>query len=854
MFKKLLLNSAIILALDSAAKGPIALVSDEIRNPSSVDAGNTVTVTITRAGTFTDPRYGTFTLSNEMFDQMIENFNKNVFGQKIALDVAHNPNNGAAGYFTRLFRDNNKLRGEVTLTAYGIDAIKNKGHIYLSAEIHPDFEDNETQEKHGSVLLGAGLVVRPCIKRLDPVELSEDVGFEAILLSERLRKRLESEDLKMKFAELLKALKTKFAELKLNQEVSDNLYLSAEKSLEKVEDEATAKIILSGIEQAAEKLVGASGVGDISISLGQSGMTEAQVLALLESQTQAAAQQAKEKKEKLDAKIKLFDDQIDGAEGISDNIKTKLKENGKSMINENISDESIKQFALNQIALGNELQLAENLKGVGFSSGPTGTMAFKDDPDSDSIKLENKIHGALKLTSAYQSGELKLTEFGKLSVFVKSVLQLFDQQNAKAIKTSVLALAGETSIADTDLPVAFQREVIRESLSDLNILQLVNTMTDPKMGATTQIPYEERNVGAVVNDAITFERQGIKKAGVRQRMTLAYMNAMKIAIDVSDEVIHLSQASGLNWDAWGRNVATAARLMRELLARRVANEMQRVSDSFGAVANTDEDIAAQLDGATPFIKTSAFPIVRPFQQYDMEGNTIGAEENPISISFGATPISAFDGSGTQAAGTYYRVINFNLGYIQFVDETGVLVMPNEGAATISYSEATNVVKVDSDVPNGVEPDKHLNKLLKAVGARKAFLSSTYFVKPDFLLMSDTLNDECTNAEQFAASNKRDGTNTNLQGDLVAVKGLPVFGTNAPNIDLGDERILMGVSGTMSYVVGKPWTMSEVIQGRDANGDLNGTKEAYGQEFNCIKCPAPVKNRFTSVLYYSVGSR
>lgn len=855
-FKRTLLASSMILSLDAASlDGAYRLLSDNIKNLSLVDAENTIDVTITRAGTFTDPRYGEFTLSVDMFNNMIKNFNENAFGQQIALDVAHEPNKGAAGFFKKLFLDGNKLRGKVELTPYGIDAIKNKGHIYLSAEIHPDFQDNETQEKHGAVLLGAGLVVRPCIKRLDPVKLSDDGNDSRILLSEKLRQRLTTEDKEM-WKQLIIALKEKLLALKLDAGVVGKLVLAAEENLKTVVDKTTAEGVISLLEKTAEQIVGhgtGDNIGDINLSLNAPGMDKDAIIALMAEHQTSIDNANADKQTKLDAKIKLFADTIGKAEGIDDDIKIKLKaETG--LVSTGVSDEAIVKFAEYQISVGQQQQVAKGLSNVGFVSTPVGSMQFNTGNDSDSIKLQGLIHGHLKQTSAFVTGSLKLAEDKNLNPFVTQVLALFDSQHAAAIKKNVLALAGETSISDTDLPVAFQREVIRESLSDLNILNLVQTYTDGGAQATTQIPYEERDVSGVLNDGIVSERQGIPKAKVRQKMDLGYMQAMKIAIDVSNEVMHLTQSSSINWDAWGRNVASASRLMRELVSRRIANEMQRVSDGFGAVAVVNESIASQLGGAVDFIKTAKFPVVRPFQQYDMQGNTVGGAENGLTIAFGATNIPAYDGSGLQTAGTYFTLRSLNLGYIAFVDEAGVAVTPNEATATISYSEATNVVKVDADLPANTSKEIHLNSLLQAIGARKARLSTDYFITPEFLLMSPSLNDECSNAEMFAAERKRDGINTNAMGDLATVKGLPAYGTNAPGIDLGDERIIMGVRAAMSYVIAKPWNMSQMIEGRDANGNLNATKEAYGEEYNCIKSPKPLHNRYTSILYYSVAGR
>ena len=64
---------------------------------------------------------------------------------------------------------------------------------YLSAEYHENWRDNEAGNPHGCVLLGAGLVTRPCIKRLDPVQLSEADGESVLLLHPKLLNDLISE-------------------------------------------------------------------------------------------------------------------------------------------------------------------------------------------------------------------------------------------------------------------------------------------------------------------------------------------------------------------------------------------------------------------------------------------------------------------------------------------------------------------------------------------------------------------------------------------------------------------------------------------------------------------------------------
>jgi hypothetical protein len=306
----------------------------------------------------------------------------------------------------------------------------------------------------------------------------------------------------------------------------------------------------------------------------------------------------------------------------------------------------------------------------------------------------------------------------------------------------------------------------------------------------------------------------------------------------------------------GRNLESNARYMRELIARRIANEMQRAADAYGAIVVAPESFTAQLNGANSIIKTVNYPIVRPHQDRNVRGGAIGNPENAITMVLNNVAVTAYNGTNTQAAGTYYRVINYNLGYVQLVNQLGVPVTPatNANPNTIEYSRATNIVKVDLDIPGGSTKEKQLNKSLQAIGARKAMLSNDRFVTPDFQLMSPTLNDELTNAEQFVDSGKRVDATVSANGDLTTVKGLAAFGTNAPNIDLGDERIIIGQRGLLGYNIAKPFVFGLPFEAVGPNGKPIGKKIAYGEEYSAIKVPTPVRNRMTSVLVYSFTGR
>lgn len=465
------------------------------------------------------------------------------------------------------------------------------------------------------------------------------------------------------------------------------------------------------------------------------------------------------------------------------------------------------------------------------------------------IQLQGMVDDKLALTCGSHLTKRVSNEF------TRRVLACFDHQMDHRIQNEVKVLSGgQTGIADSNLPASFQRTVIREALSDLRVLDLVQTLTDFSAGATTMIPYETRDTGAILNDGIVYEGNAIPRASIGQASEMAYLLPMKVAFVITNEVMHFSQASAINWDAYARNVESNARVIRECVARRVCNELQRSADAYQAADVTGEAFDTQLTGSNSIIKTAQFPIVRPFQVYDLKGTAINSPENPITLVLNGATLNLYDGSGSQAPGTYYRVINYNLGYIQLVNETGDPQTPSDsGTNTVSYSYSDNVLKVDTDL-GGATIGERMSDIIRAVGSRKAAMSADRFINPDFLLMSPVMNDQATNADMFAASLKRNGTDTTNQGDLEAIKSLPAWSTNAPGTDLGDERIIIGLRNTLTYTIAKPFVTGTPFEAVDSNGKAIGKKQAYGEEYSVIKVPTAIRNRLTSVLSYSFSGR
>lgn len=820
----------------------------------------TSTVTVTRTGSFTDPRYGRFEITREMLLGMVKNFKANAYGQDIFIDVNHEPGKGAAGKVINLSVEGNRLRAEVAWTPKGVKAIHDDGFQYLSAEYSENFTDNEAGQQHGPVLLGAALTVRPVIKHLDPVRLSEASETDRpLLLHPELITQL-SQELNMKIKGYLKRLAAALAAYQLSESVVTQLCNAFETTGKELgEDDAKLDTLFAQFETAGKQLSEQIGnqVVNLSINAPEPGgktLSEADVKRLLAEEREKIAVESKRLAEAQQANVALFNKLLtesDALKSLSEDAKKTLAE-AADLITAEMTAEQVTKLAEHQIKLGSNLAVNVQLANLGWQ--PSGVVHVNQTEQRTAKSLQEAINQALKQTSKYGAGEIKLAE--KLPPFCEMVLAEFDRVHAPRIAAEVKMLSGGTTgMADTNLPIGFQRTVIYEALSDLRILELVQTLTDFGAQAVTSIPYEVRDVSAVLNDGVVYEGQGIHRASVSQDVDTAYILPMKLAFLISNEVIHFSRASGINWDAYARNVASNARVMRELIVRRISNALQRAADSYLAASITNESFNSQLNGTSvSTVKTAQFPIVRQHQQKNLKGENVGSVTNPITVKLNNVTINPYDGSGNQAAGTYYRITNYNLGYVQFVNQAGTPVFPAQGSNNlISYDYATNVQKFDTD--NGsVDLDTHLNGLLRAIGRRKAILSDDRFVTANFMLMSNTLNDTVTNAKQFTESGKKNGTDTTMQGDLMAIKGVPAWATNAPSTDLGNERIIMGERGVLTYTIAKPFETSAPFEVVDATGKPTGQKQAYGEEYSAIKVPNPIRNRLTSVIAYSASTR
>ncbi len=841
----------------------IRFLSDRVDARLLGEDKTSTVVTITRTGTFFDPRYGQFDITREMLLSMVKNFDAGVFGQDIVLDVSHKPSDGAAGFFRRLFLDGNKLRGEVELTPYGIDAIKKRGFIYLSAEFSDNFQDNEKREQHGPTLLGAALTPRPVIKHLDRVQLSEDAldGAPMTLISERLTKLL-NEDLNVdKFKKLLLAALASFG---LDNAVALQLAQAFETSAASLgDDEVKLKALAAQFEATGKTLSESIGSKNVTLSIqnpepAKAGLTMDDVTKLLADNARTLAETQTATAKKLSDNQAIFKTALDGAESLKALAEPQLTAllSAGDLVTGEMSEDQVKALAQHQITLGSQMAINQQLSAVGYQVAGNARITIDD---SNSVKsLQETIDKRLGLSDRSDSQRYSNTG-GSLQPenqkLVDKVLAQFDQSNAAQLRAEHKMLAGGDGIvSDVAVPAVVERTVIREALHNLVGLQFVNSGT-AAFASSLLVPYSYRDqTAAGRNSTRRYEGQAIQRAGVIQTSETAYPIPQKIAFEVSDELRYLTSNGMLDYNALSENVMNAARVIGEDTEHLIFNEVLNSSDEFGAVEVVNE-VLTGTDGTNQVFVLANFPVVRPRAIFDLQGNAIGNVANAVKVEFdvsGYTTLQAFDGSGSQTAGNYY-VLDYNLGEVYIVNQAGAIQKPAAiDNVRVSYSYSTNGYAYSTDFTG--DADIAWDNFLYRYGKRKNVIEDDRYHMANFGLMSGAVMTEIERAKQFGANNARNGTSLSTDGNLGRVKDVPNFKTSTPGLNMGDQRVVIGERGQTRLRMMKPWSMGEMQDQKDANGRFTGKKEAYGDQFLVLHTPTQLKAAYTSIVLYSAAGR
>lgn len=562
----------------------------------------------------------------------------------------------------------------------------------------------------------------------------------------------------------------------------------------------------------------------------------------------------------LAGKLKLLSDTIaEGDKTLTPEGVAKFSADYAPLVSAASTDEQVKHLASLAVKQAQQLSAAQKLVTLGYAP-VSGSVHISTDGGNGIKALQAEIDKRLGFEGMSPAKRFTGTG-GKLldenKAFAEKALAQFDAANGHKLDAEHKALAsGVGLISDVAVPVVAERTVLREALYNLVSLNFVNVGTAPFANVVT-IPYSYRDTAAAGVSALRrYERQSIRNAGVIQTYQEARPLPQKLAFQVSNEMRLLMSASPIDFDPVAENIRNIIRIVGEDTEAINFNELVNSADESGVATITDT-LTSDCNGTKSVFVTTKFPVVRPRKVYDLQGTQVGSTTNPITVTLNSVARTEFvtnaDGSAL-ASGTYW-IMDYNLGELRFVDQTGAAVVPTNGwALTVAYSYTTNAVKFDSDVVSGETVGARYDRLLTTIGSRKAVIASDRYYNPNMVLMSPTLDNALTQASSFTANASRVATGLSADGSLGQVKGLSIFNSTAPGIQLGDTRIMVGERGNTRFRMVKPFAMNPVEQARNSSAAFIDAQESFGTQYVVSVTPTPLRNSLTSVIVYSATGR
>jgi len=130
-------------------------------------------IQVMKTGKWDHPKHKDIQIAPADLAQFKDNFDRKVRGVDLAVDISHNPDGGAVGWFKELRVDGDKLMARVDWTKGGAQALKGRKYRYFSPEFMFSWTDPATGQTHKNVMLGGALTNRPFLKGMEPVAFSE---------------------------------------------------------------------------------------------------------------------------------------------------------------------------------------------------------------------------------------------------------------------------------------------------------------------------------------------------------------------------------------------------------------------------------------------------------------------------------------------------------------------------------------------------------------------------------------------------------------------------------------------------------------------------------------------------------
>jgi len=130
---------------------------------------NLVEIEMLRVGKFDHPKYGDLDISLDFLQSLVDNFENNTLNRDVSFDWNHDRKEASA-WLRGLSIIDDVLVGSVEFTKKGKESVEGGEYGYFSVEYDEDYEDPESGETHGPVLMGGALTNRPFINGLRKIE------------------------------------------------------------------------------------------------------------------------------------------------------------------------------------------------------------------------------------------------------------------------------------------------------------------------------------------------------------------------------------------------------------------------------------------------------------------------------------------------------------------------------------------------------------------------------------------------------------------------------------------------------------------------------------------------------------
>lgn len=198
---------------------------------------NETIVEVLRIGMLQDRKLD---ITENMLDDFVNNFNDDVYGTQVPVNLEHKRGSEAAGWVVDLFIEDNKLFAKVEWTELGEEKIEKDLFKFVSAELALQFPHHKTGKKVKNVFIGLALTNTPALKQQEPLKLEEEYLFNKIAMFKTILADFKKRDIVSKEdKELLNTLLEEAPEGEVTEEVKADVAEVEAKPEEAAPTEAT---------------------------------------------------------------------------------------------------------------------------------------------------------------------------------------------------------------------------------------------------------------------------------------------------------------------------------------------------------------------------------------------------------------------------------------------------------------------------------------------------------------------------------------------------------------------------------------------------------------------------------------